>query len=138
MSVKKLKIDMFGAEGAERFDEAVTAAHRFAQVTDCPPGADVFKWLVSKNDELMAAEYERLAALQKARQSTPAPDCDGEGGMTPDQWETIRKNHDSLKAREAELMDLLNRARLFVTSSELDAEIRLALGLAPNPERTAE
>jgi hypothetical protein len=35
-------------------------------------------------------------------------------------------------------MDLLNRARLFVTSSELDAEIRLALGLAPNSERTAE
>ena len=56
--------------------------------------------------------------------------------MTPDQWETIRRNHDALKAREAVLMDLLNRARLFVTSSELDAEIRLALGLAHQSERT--
>jgi hypothetical protein len=57
--------------------------------------------------------------------------------MTPEQWETIRKNYDAIKAREAELMDLLNRARLFVTSSELDAEIRVALGLAPKSERTA-
>jgi hypothetical protein len=57
--------------------------------------------------------------------------------MTPEQWETIRKNHDALKVREAALMDLLNRARLFVTNSELDAEIRQALGLAPQSERTA-
>lgn len=58
--------------------------------------------------------------------------------MTPEQWETIRKNHDALKVTEAALMGLLNRARLFVTNSELDAEIRHALGLAPQSKEPTQ
>lgn len=53
MSAHKAKIELFGDAGADRFNEALTAAHRFAQATNCPLGGDVFKWLIQKHEELV-------------------------------------------------------------------------------------
>ena len=60
------KVDVFGAHGARHFDAALTAAHRFAQTTGCPPGGNVFMWLNTKSEELVAKE---AALRQAARQS---------------------------------------------------------------------
>lgn len=67
-TVRQIKVRLFGEAGADRFDEALTAAHAFAQASNCPPGDDVFRWLERKNEELIRYEYDRLraAATQEA------------------------------------------------------------------------
>jgi len=64
--VLEAKAEVFGASGAEHFDAALLAAHRFAQATGCPPGSNVFRWLDTKSEELAAKE---TALRQAARQS---------------------------------------------------------------------
>lgn len=43
--VRKLKIELYGEDGADKYDAALTAAHAFAQASGCPPGYNVFFWL---------------------------------------------------------------------------------------------
>lgn len=50
--------------------------------------------------------------------------------MTPEQWETVRLNHEAVKRNEAALMRLLDHARLALGDEHpLTPEIRQALGL---------
>lgn len=51
--------------------------------------------------------------------------------MDKDQWEIVRRNHDDLKARERDLMRLLNEARQALPADHsLQPNIRQALGLS--------
>ncbi len=56
---------MFGDDGGRLFCVALNAAHGFAQATNCPPLADVFRWLADKSDELAAEAI--LRAHSEAR-----------------------------------------------------------------------
>jgi len=55
-TVRAAKVELFGKAGADRFDEALTAAHAFAQASKCPPGADVFRWLIQQHEALVYRE----------------------------------------------------------------------------------
>lgn len=44
--------DLWGAEGAEKFRDAMIAVHEFAQASDCKPGADVILHLIDQRNEL--------------------------------------------------------------------------------------
>lgn len=50
------KVDLFGLLGARHYDLALKAAHQFAQATRCPAGGNVFLWLNTQSEELMARE----------------------------------------------------------------------------------
>lgn len=50
------KVDMFGLLGARHYDLALKAAHQFAQATRCPAGGNVFLWLNTQAEELLARE----------------------------------------------------------------------------------
>lgn len=54
--VRAAKIELFGEAGANHFDDALKAAHAFAQASKCPPGHDVFRWLIDQHEALVRYE----------------------------------------------------------------------------------
>lgn len=56
MGAREVKESIWGENGRDAFDRALTACHEFAQTSNCPLGYDVFRWLVEQHERLVYAD----------------------------------------------------------------------------------
>lgn len=54
---------LWGEDGYDKYRRAVDAAHAFAQASNAPPGADVFRWLSEQHTALVFADNDRKKAF---------------------------------------------------------------------------
>ena len=59
------KVALWGEDGAKAFDDALNAAHVFAQRSGCAPGGDVFQCLADQHNALVIAEMSPAALARK-------------------------------------------------------------------------
>lgn len=56
--------ELFGPSAGEQWLTTMTALHRFARLTSCPPGTDVVVWFTEKHNALVVEERRRRGISQ--------------------------------------------------------------------------